>query len=58
MAKQESQGRKWYVLHTYSGYEDAVAEALKQRTETMNMQDFIFDVIVPKMNGSEKGENW
>ncbi|MBP6085041.1 transcription termination/antitermination protein NusG [Candidatus Gracilibacteria bacterium] len=58
MAKQESQGRKWYVLHTYSGYEDAVAEALKQRTETMNMQDFIFDVIVPKETQIEvkKGE--
>ena len=58
MAKQESQGRKWYVLHTYSGYEDAVAEALRQRIETMNMQDFIFDVIVPKETQIEvkKGE--
>lgn len=58
MAKQESQGRKWYVLHTYSGYEDAVAEALKQRIETMNMQDFIFDIIVPKETQIEvkKGE--
>ncbi|MBI4836184.1 MAG: transcription termination/antitermination protein NusG [Candidatus Abawacabacteria bacterium] len=58
MPKQESQGRKWYVLHTYSGYEDAVAEALKQRIETMNMQDFIFDVIVPKETQIEvkKGE--
>lgn len=58
MPKQTSQGRKWYVLHTYSGYEDAVAEALRQRTETMNMQDFIFDVIVPKETQIEvkKGE--
>jgi len=48
MAKQKSEGRKWYVLHTYSGYEDAVKEALKQRIESMNMQDYIFDVIVPK----------
>ena len=48
MAKQKSQGRHWYVLHTYSGYEDAVREALMQRIETMNMQDKIFDVIVPK----------
>jgi len=36
------------VIHTYSGYEDAVREALMQRIETMNMQDKIFDVIVPK----------
>lgn len=48
MAKQKSQGRHWYVIHTYSGYEDAVREALLQRIETMNMQDKIFDVIVPK----------
>lgn len=48
MAKQKSQGRHWYVLHTYSGYEDAVREALMQRIETMNMKDRIFDVIVPK----------
>lgn len=48
MAKQKSEGRKWYVLHTYAGYEDAVKEALKQRIESMNMQEFIFDVIVPK----------
>lgn len=49
MAKQDpSQGRRWYVLHTYSGYEDAVAEALRQRIETMNMQDRIFEVLVPK----------
>jgi len=34
MPKQEiQQGRRWYVLHTYSGYEDAVAKNLKQRIE-------------------------
>lgn len=49
MAKQaRNTGRNWYVLHTYSGYEDAVREALLQRTESMNMQDKIFDVVVPK----------
>ena len=41
-------GRNWYVIHTYSGYEDAVREALLQRIESMNMADKIFDVIVPK----------
>jgi len=44
---------KWYVLHTYSGYEDAVAEALKQRIESLDMQDKIFDVMVPKENQIE-----
>ncbi len=39
---------KWYVLHTYSGYEENVTENLKQRIESMNMQDKIFNVLVPK----------
>jgi len=49
MAKQApNTGRRWYVIHTYSGYEDAVKEALMQRIESLNMQDYIFDVVVPK----------
>ncbi len=40
-------GRNWYVIHTYSGYEDQVADNLKQRIESMGMQDKIFDVMVP-----------
>ncbi len=49
MGKQATgTGRNWYVLHTYSGYEDAVEKALRQRIEAMNMQDYIFDVRVPK----------
>lgn len=40
--------RNWYVIHTYSGYEDAVAKALKQRVESLGMEDKIFNVIVPK----------
>ena len=49
MGKQAANtGRHWYVIHTYSGYEDAVREALLQRIESMNMQETIFDCIVPK----------
>lgn len=49
MAKQtQHHGRAWYVIHTYSGYEDNVARNLKQRIESMDMQELIFDVIVPK----------
>lgn len=40
--------RNWYVLHTYSGYEENVAKNLKQRIESMEMQDKIFQVMVPK----------
>lgn len=49
MPKQQlEQEKNWYVLHTYSGYEDAVARALKQRIESMNMEGKIFQVVVPK----------
>jgi len=49
MPKQQiTEERNWYVLHTYSGYEDAVAKALKQRVESLGMEDKIFNVVVPK----------
>ncbi|HOW56924.1 MAG TPA: transcription termination/antitermination protein NusG [Smithellaceae bacterium] len=49
MPKQQiEQDRNWYVIHTYSGYEDAVAKNLKQRIESLGMEDKIFNVIVPK----------
>ncbi len=49
MAKQtQHHGRAWYVIHTYSGYEDNVSRNMKQRIESMDMQDHIFDVLVPK----------
>ncbi|MCK5044822.1 transcription termination/antitermination protein NusG [Candidatus Parcubacteria bacterium] len=49
MPKQQiQQEKRWYVLHTYSGYEEAVAKNLKQRIESLSMEDKIFDVIVPK----------
>lgn len=41
-------GRRWYAVHTYSGYEEAVARYLKQRVETLAMEDKIFNVVVPK----------
>lgn len=51
MAKQIETGeRHWYAIHTYSGYENAVARNLKQRIESMNMTDKIFDVVVPTEN--------
>ncbi len=48
MAKQTSEfGRNWYAVHTYAGYEDAVARNLKQRIESLGMEDKIFNVLVP-----------
>jgi len=41
------EGRNWYVIHTYAGYENAVARNLKQRIESLGMEDKIFNVLVP-----------
>ena len=62
MAKQKiSEGRNWYVVHTYAGYENAVMRNLKQRIESLNMEDKIFNVIVPvekkiKIKGGKRVE--
>ncbi len=49
MARQLETGeRRWYVIHTNSGYEDKVLKDLKQRIEAYDMQDKIFNVMVPK----------
>lgn len=47
MSKQQTEGRHWFAIHTYAGYENAVARNLKQRIESLNMEDKIFAVIVP-----------
>lgn len=48
MAKQfGNKERHWYAIHTYSGYENAVARNLRQRIESLGMQDKIFEVVVP-----------
>lgn len=39
--------RRWYVVHSYSGYENRVKKNLEQRIESMGMQDKIFQVVVP-----------
>jgi transcription termination/antitermination protein NusG len=46
--RRQSGEAGWYVIHTYAGYEDQVAENLKQRAATLKLQDYIFEVIVPK----------
>ncbi|MFA4999368.1 MAG: transcription termination/antitermination protein NusG [Parcubacteria group bacterium] len=46
--KPEEETRQWFAVHTYSGYEDAVLRYLKQRIESLGVNDRIFNVIVPK----------
>ncbi len=49
MTKQKQSGEKrWYVIHTYSGYEERVAKNLQQRVESLGMEEKIFNVLVPK----------
>ncbi|MDR2524338.1 MAG: transcription termination/antitermination protein NusG [Candidatus Nomurabacteria bacterium] len=40
--------KQWYAIHTYSGYEEKVAENIRQRISGVDMSDKIFDVLVPK----------
>ncbi|NQV88513.1 MAG: transcription termination/antitermination factor NusG [Parcubacteria group bacterium] len=62
MSKQKiEEGRNWYVIHTYAGYENAVMRNLKQRIESLGMGDKIFNVIVPtekkiKIKGGKRVE--
>jgi transcriptional antiterminator NusG len=44
---EDDDGRAWYVVHCYSGYENKVRHNLEQRIETMGMKDMIFDIVVP-----------
>lgn len=46
----QNEGRRWYAVHTYSGYEENVTRNLKQRMESLNMGHLIFDVVVPTEN--------
>jgi transcription termination/antitermination protein NusG len=48
MSKRYNTEKHWYAVHTYSGYEEKVAESVKQRTDSLDMKDKIFQVLVPK----------
>ncbi|WP_196246328.1 transcription termination/antitermination protein NusG [Lacticaseibacillus zhaodongensis] len=58
----DSSEKQWYVLHTYSGYENKVKANLESRASSMGMDDYIFRVIVPEeeqhtlKNGKDKVE--
>lgn len=52
--------KQWYVLHTYSGYENKVKANIESRAQSMGMEDYIYRVVVPEeeerevKNGKEK----
>lgn len=39
--------KRWYIVHTYSGYEEKVKKSLEQRIKTMDAEDKIFQVVIP-----------
>lgn len=45
--------KQWYVVNTYSGHEKKVKEKLEMRAESMDMQDYIFRIIVPEQTEVE-----
>ena len=47
-AKRYDSSKHWYAIHTYSGYEEKVAESIRQRADSLDMKDKIFDCLVPK----------
>ena len=49
----ESHEKRWYVLHTYSGYENRVKSNLESRAQSMGMEDYIFRVVVPEEEVSQ-----
>lgn len=48
MSKRYDSNKHWYAIHTYSGYEEKVAESIRQRADSLDMADKIFQVLVPK----------
>jgi transcriptional antiterminator NusG len=42
-----SDNKRWYIVHTYSGYEERVKRSLEQRIKTMDAEDKIFQVVIP-----------
>lgn len=47
ISETENKKARWYVVHTYSGHENKVAEALKQRAETLDLTNKIISVLIP-----------
>ncbi len=47
MIEEQTENRRWYIIHAYSGQEDRVKKNLEQRVQTMDVKDKIFQVIIP-----------
>jgi transcriptional antiterminator NusG len=47
VSEEENKKARWFVIHTYSGHENKVAEALKQRAQTLNLTNEIIEILIP-----------
>ncbi|MGM9520430.1 MAG: transcription termination/antitermination protein NusG [Phascolarctobacterium sp.] len=52
--EEEKQERHWYVIHTYSGYENKVRTNLERKVQSLGMENEIFNVIIPMEKEVEK----
>lgn len=50
VSEQENKKARWYVVHTYSGHENKVAEMIKQRAETLNLTGKILEILIPSQD--------
>jgi transcriptional antiterminator NusG len=48
MTQRYDSAKQWYAIHTYAGYEEKVSDSIRQRANSLDMADKIFDVMVPK----------
>ncbi len=49
----DKEAKRWYVVNTYSGHENKVKENLEMRVQSMDMQDYIYRVVVPEQKEVE-----
>ena len=54
-SKRYDDSRQWYAIHTYSGYEEKVAESIRQRINGVDMADKIFDVMAKSLRKQPPG---
>jgi transcriptional antiterminator NusG len=55
--EEEKQERHWYVIHTYSGYENKVRTNLERKVQSLGMENEVFNVIIPMEKEVELGKD-
>ncbi len=55
-SRKYPEGKRWYIIHTYSGYENAVKTAIEKFVESRHFEDRVFDIRIPMENVTEVTE--